>query len=295
MKISLRKAAVVSAVFLVASASCLIYSYYIEPFRLVINEHRIAIPGWSKTFEGLKIVAISDIHGGSNGVPEEQIRRVVEAVNAQNADLVVILGDFVANNEDRTALMMPMDVVAENLKGIKSRYGVFAVLGNHDGWYNDEDVAANLRRIGYTVLRNEIAVIEKDGRKLRILGLNDHMKLNSWFTFDSDVRRVVAAHPKDGDFLVLEHSPDIFQVLNHYKTLGSDFKLMIAGHTHGGQVWFPVIGSPIVPSSFGQKYNYGHIREHGADMFVTTGIGTSILPFRFLMPPEIAVLTVVSE
>ena len=70
---------------------------------------------------------------------------------------------------------------------------------------------------------------------------------------------------------------------------------MLAGHTHGGQVWFPVLGTPIVPSSYGQKYSYGHIREKDTDIFVTSGIGTSILPLRFMMPPEIAVLTINSE
>ncbi|HBR56286.1 MAG TPA: metallophosphoesterase, partial [Blastocatellia bacterium] len=95
-----------------------------------------------------------------------------------------------------------------------------------------------------------------------------------------------------GGILVLEHSPDVFPVINEFNTFGEDFKLMIAGHTHGGQVWLPIIGSPIVPSSYGQKYNYGHIIENGRHLFVTTGTGTSILPMRFLMPPEVVVLTI---
>ena len=70
---------------------------------------------------------------------------------------------------------------------------------------------------------------------------------------------------------------------------------MLGGHTHGGQVWFPILGTPVVPSSYGQKYSYGHKRENEMDIFVTTGIGTSILPIRFMMPPEIAVLTVSAE
>ncbi|HYJ92153.1 MAG TPA: hypothetical protein VEV84_12645, partial [Pyrinomonadaceae bacterium] len=77
--------------------------------------------------------------------------------------------------------------------------------------------------------------------------------------------------------------------------ISPDLKLMLAAHTHGGQVWLPLIGSPIVPSSYGQKYAYGHVQENGVDMFVTPGIGTSILPFRFMVPPEIAVLTIKSD
>ena len=77
--------------------------------------------------------------------------------------------------------------------------------------------------------------------------------------------------------------------------ISPDLKLILAAHTHGGQVWLPVLGSPVVPSSYGQKYAYGHVRDAGVDMFVTTGIGTSILPFRFLVPPEIALITLVHE
>jgi predicted MPP superfamily phosphohydrolase len=75
----------------------------------------------------------------------------------------------------------------------------------------------------------------------------------------------------------------------------NDLKLFIHGHTHGGQVWLPIIGSPIVPSNYGQRYTSGHFKENNFDMFITTGIGTSILPFRFLVPPEIAVLTIRAE
>src|SRR5204863_138767 len=104
-----------------------------------------------------------------------------------------------------------------------------------------------------------------------------------------------AQNEQIGDIIVLEHSPDILETLSYYKTLGNNFKLMLSGHTHGGQVWLPLIGTPIVPSNFGQKYAYGHKRENDMDIFVTSGIGTSILPIRFMMPPEIAVLTINAE
>jgi predicted MPP superfamily phosphohydrolase len=77
--------------------------------------------------------------------------------------------------------------------------------------------------------------------------------------------------------------------------ISKDLKLMLAGHTHGGQVWLPIIGRPVVPSSYGQKYAAGHVKDNGLDMFVTTGIGESILPFRFMVPPEIAFLTITGE
>lgn len=277
----------------------LAYSYFIEPNRLVVTRDEIAIKNWDPAFDGLRIALIADIHGGSNGASAENIRRVVETTNAENPDVIVLLGDYVSQGSTRQPspdrpLRMPLREVADNLAGLHARYGVYAVLGNHDGWYGDAEVTAELTRVGYRVLQNEIVSIEQNGAKLRLFGLKDHLKLNSWVTFDGMVRSVVDSYPKEGQIIVLEHSPDILYILNYWKHLNPDLKLMLAGHTHGGQVWLPILGAPFVPSFVGQKYAQGHIEEEGVHMFVTSGVGTSILPFRFMVPPEVAVVTIKS-
>lgn len=287
----------VATAFLIAFGLLLAYSYFIEPHRLVINNQEIKIKDWDPAFDGLKIVAIGDIHGGSNGVDEPRLRQIVETANSQDADLIVLLGDYVSQsnspgNNGKSGLRLSLDVIAANLSGLKAKYGVFVVLGNHDLDHGGVEIISVLSGLGYRVLDGAVAEIERNGSNLRILGLKDHLTITSWERFSTDARKLLANSEGRGDVIVLEHSPDILPMITGSFSISNDTKLLLAAHTHGGQIWMPVLGRPIVPSIFGQKYAAGHIRDNDLDMFVTTGIGTSILPFRFLVPPEIAVVTI---
>lgn len=284
----------------VIGAVCVSYAYFVEPNRLVVRYSTVAIKNWNPAFDGLKIVMVGDIHGGSNGVTEEKIRTVVARINDQNADLVVMLGDYVSQTHEKKpirerGLKMPMETIATNLAGIKARYGVFAVLGNHDGWHGDERIAAEFTRVGYRVLQNEVAIIEKNGQRVRIFGMKDHLKLTRGWVLTSADSKEILSQTGNGDVIVLEHSPDILNVIAGEYSISPELRLILAAHTHGGQIWFPILGTPVVPSGYGQKYAHGHVKEKNVDMFVTSGIGTSVLPFRFMVPPEIVVLTIRSE
>jgi len=139
---------------------CMAYGYFIEPNRLVVNHDEIRIKGWNRAFDGIRIAMIGDIHGGSNGGSAEMIRKVVTATNAQNPDVIVLLGDYVSEDKNGV-LKMPMTEIADNLAGLSAKDGVFAVLGNHDGRYGDSSVAAELERNGYRVLQNQGFVIAR--------------------------------------------------------------------------------------------------------------------------------------
>ena len=146
------------------------------------------------------------------------------------------------------------------------------------------------------MLNGELAEINlNNGQKLRILGLKDHTNIGVWKYFSDDAKNILSATEGRGDVIVLEHSPDVVPIITGELSISNDLKVMFAGHTHGGQVWLPVIGAPIVPSSYGQKFARGHVKDAGLDVFVTSGIGTSILPFRFMVTPEIAIVTIRTE
>lgn len=292
--ISSRKLYTFTGVAVLLAAICLAYAYFIEPSRLVVNQYELRIANWNPAFDGFRVALISDIHGGSNDVTEEKLHEVVAEANKANVDAIFLLGDYVSRRpDDHSQLKMEPANVIDGLMGLRSKFGVFVVLGNHDKAHGEEALLKEFKRTGYTILNGEIAEIKlANNQKLRVMGLLDHTNIGIWKNFSDNAKKVISPTDGTGDLIVLQHSPDALPAITGDLLISPDTKVIFFGHTHGGQIWLPVIGPPVVPSMFGQKYASGHVKTAGIDTFTTTGIGTSILPFRFLVPPEIAVVTI---
>lgn len=274
-----------------------IWGFVIEPDRLVVRHYQLKLKNWNPSLDNYKIVAVSDIHGGSNFIDEKKIRLVAELINEQNPDMIVLLGDFVSEELfDSNKLLMPMETIAENLKNLRAADGVYAVIGNHDGIYDQEKVRSELEKIGARVLENEAVVIRRNAAAIRVLGLSDSLakKPPTSGILDPKVS-LKKLESSDGQLIVLTHHPDEF--LNYPPRLCVENKcaLFIGGHTHVGQVNVPLGGALIVPTNLDRRYAAGFFELDERQFFITPGIGTSILPVRFNAPPEISVLTLSAE
>lgn len=281
MPISKRKKRIVLLVtgaLLLCCLSLALWAFVIEPDSLVINNVVISLPRWPPAFAGLRIAVVSDLHVGSPHIDVGKLRQVVSTINGQNPDLILIAGDFVIQDVIGGQFVEP-ESIAENLKDLRARLGVFAVLGNHDWWYDGERVMRSLNRVGIRVLENDLVQLQQDGQSLWLIGLAD------LWTQRPDIAGTLQKVSDDGPIIVFTHNPDIFP------NLPSRVILTVAGHTHGGQVNLPFLGRRIVPSNYKERYAIGHIQEAGHDLFVTPGIGTSMIPVRFRVPPEISMLT----
>ena len=272
-----------SRLVLLLLAFLVFWGFFIEPNRLIVRHETIQIDGWPRELDGLRIAVLSDIHAGGSFIDEDKLRSIVERTNELQPEMIVILGDYIAGDGRRHPLKMSPEVFAPILKDFKAPLGVYSVLGNHDWWFDGGQVRRALEQNGMKVLDNEAVSVETRGTSLWVVGFAD------LWTRPQQIAETVAQVPPNAPVIALAHNPDVFP------RLPPQIPLLIGGHTHGGQVSFPFFGSVIHPSDFGQRYARGHVVENGRHLFVTTGIGTSIMPVRFNVPPEIVLLTVKSH
>ena len=219
----------------------------------------------------LRVVLLSDIHVAGPDMPPSRLARIVRQVNALEPDLVLIAGDLVSDKRIATRHYPAADAIAP-LGQLRPTLATVAVPGNHDHWRDIAEVRRELRRHGIVVLANEA---QRFG-PLAIGGLDDD------YTGRADLPATLSALAALGGApLLLSHSPDPFAEVPR------SVPLMLAGHTHCGQLRYPWGGSPATMSRYGERYACGAVRENGKLLLVTAGLGTSVLPFRFGTRPDI--------
>ena len=270
-----------------------VYGGFIEPdLRLRVQRWALQPEGWPRGRK-LRLVMVADLHGGWPNMSVQRIKAVVDLANAQGGDLIVLMGDYRATHRYQLDVV-PIEVSAPILAGLKAPMGVHAILGNHDWWdalrRNMAAVAPipaqlALEAVGIPVLVNR--AIKLDG--FWLAGLDSQAALQKLWAHrmdwvgKSDLAGTLAQVTDSDPVILLAHEPDIFP------QVPGQVALTLSGHTHGGQVrlgpWVPV-----VPSQFGTRYVYGCVREGGRDLVVSGGLGCSGFPVRFGMPPEITVV-----
>jgi predicted MPP superfamily phosphohydrolase len=252
----------------------LLWMYYEARIDPVVRQVTLVMPHWPRGAAPIRVVLLSDVHAGTRTVTPERLTRIVAQVNALHPDLVLLAGDF-------TPASKPIEVASVRerlapLAGLRARLGVVAVLGNHDHWTGAAAVRPALQRAGVTVLANQ--AIQRG--PLAIGGIDDD------YSRHASVPATLAAVRKlPGARLLLTHSPDIAP------GLPADFPLLLAGHTHCGQIVLPFYGPVASVTKYGERYRCGAVREGGRLTVVTAGIGTSGPPLRLNAPPDMWLLT----
>ena len=268
-----------AALLLLAGLALALDAFWWEPSSLRLARYEVGLD--VPALKGLSIAVISDLHGGAPYIGTGKIDQVVALTNRAHPDLILLTGDYVIQGV-LGGHHMPIETIVAHLKGLAAPLGVYAVLGNHDRWESAPAITRAFERAGIPVLENAPLQFKRGGRVLTLVGVGDH------YSGGSDVAQAMRGVPKDAEALCFTHSPDVFP------ELPNSCALTIAGHTHGGQVWLPLLGRIAVAhqSDYGQRYAIGVIRENGKTLFVSPGIGTSGLPVRFRVPPEVSLVTI---
>ncbi|WP_426010845.1 metallophosphoesterase [Caulobacter sp. DWR2-3-1b2] len=260
-----------------------VWAFLVEPNLLVVR--RVTIESRTWTGPPVRLGLISDTHVAAPHVDPARVARVVARMNAQHPDVVLLLGDYAGSHESAATRAAPQR--SEILRGISAfqglnpRLGVYAVLGNHDWWYDGGATEQALVRAGAHVLENRALRVARTKGPFWVAGLADLDSKRATPSYPVAMANVPTSEP----VVVMSHWPDPFA------QAPDRVALTVAGHTHCGQVNLPVMGRLVHASQASRQWGCGAYVDRGRNLFVTGGVGVSILPVRFRAPPEIVVVT----
>lgn len=261
------------------AAGCLIDAFKIEPAWLSVTRQTVPCDAKSAGLDGLRIGLLSDFHFRPED-DHELLESVVSKINDERLDVVALTGDYISANPKVIAPLLT------HLEKMQSSHGVFAVMGNHDGWAGNRSVIRRqFEKAGVSFLINQHSQISVRNEKLAVAGTDFIWKGKP------DPAKTLRGISADTPVLALVHEPDYFDTMAAQR----DILLQLSGHTHGGQCRVPFLGYAPRKVSLGRKYIYGDYSRGNSRLFVSRGVGTVGVRVRFACPPELAILTLKNQ
>lgn len=254
-------------IFIILIFLFIFYTALIEPNILTVKRLYIT----SNELPKLRIVFLSDFH--LSKFAEKRLKKIVKKVNKLNPDIIISGGDYVINHDAKFS--MDMDKASKELSEMKSKYGIYSVLGNHDYNKDGKYIKENLKKYGIKILENSNYKLDIEGKPLYIAGISDMQ--TTMIDLDKALKNT------EKPVILVSHSPDITPLAKNR------VNLILSGHTHGGQIRIPFYGAVLVPSKYGKRYESGFIDNI---VYVSKGLGTSIIKARFNCLPEITLVEV---
>lgn len=269
---------------LAAGAAALAYATIVEPYDIAVERVEISLPRLPKTFDGLSILLISDLHTRRMGRREKLLCRILSVI--EPVDVALLTGDLIHT-------VQGVEPFLEIAKGINSASGIFAVFGNseHKNGVDPYAFASVLSENGIAPLLNRHVTISRNGADICLAGVDDPV------TNNDHLGDALSGAASDMCTLLMMHSPDGIA-----EAIVRGVDLVFSGHTHGGQVRLPLVGAPFTHSHLGPRMSSGYysgrrlrgvigLRPGRTQLYVSRGVGISGMALRFMCPPEIAVIT----
>lgn len=257
------------------AAACASDAFWIEPGHLSVTRREILSPGLPAGLDGLRIGVMADFHFKPDQ-DDPLVDEAVQMLNREAPDLIALPGDFIDSHPS------VLDPLLAHLKCLAPRHGVFASMGNHDGWTGAaRRIRRGFEKAGIPLLVNHHSRLRIRDESLAIAA-TDHIWLGK-----PDPSRTLRGIRRETPVIALVHEPDYFDEITRHRPI----QLQLSGHTHGGQCRVPIIGYTPAKVKYGEKYIHGCYERGDSRLFVTRGMGTTGLRVRFACPPEVAVLT----
>ena len=252
------------------------YSFF-EAGWVRIDRRTLAVPRLPTAFHGTTVAFLTDLHHGPY-VDLQYIANVVRTTNLLRPDLILLGGDYSLRDAKYIAPCLAM------LGELRAPMGVAGVLGNHDYWHGLAETRRGLRAAKIRELTNDGFWLERRGDRLRIGGVDDLWEGRP------DLSAALGGATRDDACVLVSHNPDFAETMPECPV-----GLVLSGHTHGGQLLFPVVGAPWIPSRYGPKYLHGLVQAPRTRVFVSRGLGVAAIPARFGSRPEIHLLTLTGD